>query len=224
MYQDDEYSSDEDDIDHTIYTRISHTIPLPIWAFASPYTDLRRAKLILFGSVLSEYDEFKSKPDIAKVELLRALELRCKNFTIDVAESLNVAAVWGEELFTEIYTSICSRASSHLENDGLVGKTNLAQLIFNDMKENIDPSSHQSALYCLPTTTSLEMFPSRYRSTIAARDTSRAAKVQIKTTTMHTCGRCGDNHSTVLKVIIRSADEGCSYRITCVNCDHSYVQ
>lgn len=208
-------SSDDECIDFDVYDLIPHTLPLDpeVWEF--PFTDLRRAKLILFGSVLREYPAFRDT--YTKDEqraIIRRIESTCTNFAIDTADAYSITAAWEFEKFTELYTSICARISIHMETGGLVGETDLAHRVIAD----------PSIIILLPTLTSAQLFPERYEKILAALAKLLQSKTKMKTTDMYTCSRCGKKECTSLKVILRSADEGCSFRITCVNCGFSFVQ
>jgi len=191
---------------------IVHDCPLHIDFYAHPYNKLRRAKIILFGSSLSSYKEFRNLTYASKTLILKNIERACFNYTIDLSHEENIVNSWDDEIFCGIYHSICYKISVNLELGGLVNNPTLAKNIFNKV---IDINN-------LPKMTSYDMYPQKYIKIKQRLEASRHANQTIKTSTMYKCRRCHESKCTIENVYNRCLDEGVNLRITCTVCGNEF--
>lgn len=189
-----------------------HKDPLDVLFYRTPYNRIRRAKIIMFGSVLSPYKKFNSMEKDQKTKLLKQLERACYNRTIDIANEQNIIASWSDDLFCDIYHIICYKISANLEPNGLVGNPSLAK---NILDEVINIKS-------LPSMSSVEMYPQLYTKVKERIEASKNAKQTVKYTTMYKCRRCKKNKCTFESIQNRSLDECNNFVVTCVNCGNEF--
>lgn len=192
--------------------RDAKSVPLTPEFYVKPYNQLRRAKLITFGTCLNEYEAFVVLPYKEKISLIKQIERSCFNYTIDKSHENNIMTSWEVDLFRDLYHSICYKISSNLERYGLVCNPALSnQILRGDISiEN------------LPKLTSQEMFPQKYVEIMKRFNACKTVEQTTKTSTMYRCGKCKTNKCTIENVYNRSLDEGVSLRVTCTNCGHSW--
>lgn len=198
--------------DETTETTVTHIYPLHDMFYQPPYTRLRRAKLIMFGSSLRPYIKFKSMSDNERFEFLKNLERSCYNYTIDMAHSENVVSRWEDRNFCDIYHSVCYKLSVNLEPTGLVSNPTLAKNLLSNVIN----------VATLPKMSSVDMFPQKYTKILRRIEASKNASQSVKTSTMYKCGRCYESRCTIENVQNRSLDETTGLRITCINCGNQF--
>lgn len=201
------------DNEQNVETAVKSVVPLKAYHYQSPYNRLRRAKLILFGNILSEYQKFKNNTYNKQLEMIDAIEKSCKNQTIEKAQETNIVATWTNDLFCELYNGICYRVSSNLEKDGLVANPTFA----HELIEKKRPLDTVAAL------TSVEMYPDRYETIRKRIQLSKEVEQTTKTTSLYTCGKCFEKKCTYENLYNRSLDEGVNLKLTCVNCGHEFT-
>jgi DNA-directed RNA polymerase subunit M/transcription elongation factor TFIIS len=189
------------------------TVPLRAYHYEHPYNRLRRAKLLLFGNILSEHTQFNSFTRSDRLSIIDAVEKSCKNHTVSKSQETNIVPTWTNDLFCELYHSICYRVSSNLEKKGLVSNpTFCANLL--DKKINID---------IVAELTSVSMYPEKYVKIKKRIQLSKEVEQTTKTTSMYTCGRCKEKRCTMKNLYNRSLDEGVNLKLTCINCGHEFT-
>lgn len=193
-------------------TEVKSIVPLKAYHYHPPYNRLRRAKLILFGNVLSEYSKFNDSTYDERLKIIDAIEKSCKNQTIEKAQETNIVATWVNDLFCELYNGVCYRVSSNLEKNGLVANPTFANDMLND----------KQSLNNIANLTSVEMYPDRYEIIRKRIQLSKEIEQTMKTTSLYTCGKCFEKKCTYENLYNRSLDEGVNLKLTCVNCGHEF--
>ena len=191
---------------------INHIIPLDVYFYKKPYNYIRRAKLILFSSLLTEYEDYVLMPYQDQMNLIKKMERACYNCTIEDSNANNIITTWENDNFCNIYHSICYKISSNLENGGLVHNPNIALKLLND----------KISIAELPKMTSPELFPQKYEKIQSRIEISKTVKQTVKVTSKYTCRKCKKSECTEENLYNRSLDEGVNIRITCNNCSHRW--
>lgn len=187
-------------------------VPLPFDPFYKSYNNIRRLKVIVLSDKLSKYKQFKILPYEKKIEILTSIENSCLNEALRKAREYAVRCIWDNDNFTNIYHTICYNIISNIDNqfgsDTLINKI-LAEEI------NLNTIAH---LTCK------ELCPERYE--VLSSEINKRSKIEqsVKYSEMFFCKKCKHNQTTVERVQIRSADEACNLRITCLYCDNQWIK
>lgn len=190
----------------------NHKRPLITKYYIKPYNRYRRAKLIMFIYVLEQHTEFCNLPTEEQYLLVENLERSCLNYTLDKAKEYNNPIKWNNETFQNIYTTICAKISSNIDQTNNVQNTFLTSAILNktvNIKE-------------LPRMTSQDLYPEKYKSVLIKLEASKNVKQTIKTSAMYKCKRCHKSECTIENRYNRSLDEGVNLTINCVACGHEW--
>jgi DNA-directed RNA polymerase subunit M/transcription elongation factor TFIIS len=190
---------------------INH-VPLPITCYKKPYNDVRRAKLVLFGSCFNEYPEFVKLTHKDKLTLIIKLERACFNTSINKANNDNIPTKWDVDMFVEIYHAICYKVSSNITKSGSVETPVLGSNVLNG---SID-------IVKVPYMTARELFPAKYVEIIDRLEMSKNVVCTVKTSTMYKCRRCHKNETTIENLYNRSLDEGVNLSVTCQACGYAW--
>jgi hypothetical protein len=191
---------------------IDHKIPLCKEFYSNTYTKHRRAKAILFNDCLSKTQQYIDLSYDDKMSLLQLLERSCYNYTINKASDENIMATWSNDLFCDLYHSICYKISSNIDASNEINNVYLINAILN---KTID-------INLIPNMTSQELFPSQYTAILERVAISKNVVQSIKTSAMYRCSKCKQNKCTLENRFNRSLDEGVNLTITCMNCMHSW--
>ena len=209
-----EQSKPKHDHGDFIHKPLQHDCALPLELCKGPYElDIRRAKLILFRSILREYEEFTKWDSDTLWEYVRRMEVACHNSTVHKAYDENVICSYDDELFCSLYHSICYRVSSNLDKHGLVqNKTLISRLLNGDI-----------TIKNLPMMSSVELYPEIHEDIIARVEASKHVKVTHKISALYKCPRCKKQECRVSDNLYnRSLDEGVNLVITCLHCGHEF--
>ena len=190
----------------------AHRISLLDKHYITPYNKQRRAKLILFMHVFLQHDEFKNYTNENKFLLIERVERACFNHTISKATELNIPMRWDCDLFFDVYTLICAKISSNIDQEDDIKNPYLANAILTGKIEIGD----------LPKMTSQELYPEKYVSVLSKIEVAKNIKQTVKTTTMYWCKRCKRNECTYEPRYNRSLDEGINLTVHCVTCGNSW--
>lgn len=208
-----ELDMDDVELDDNICDEIiEHHVPLSPDLYTKPFNSLRRAKIMLFGNMLWYYKQFKCYKWLNQVNILKKIERACFNNTITISHEKNIVPSWRNQLFKDLYSSVCYKVSVNLEPGGLVGNPTLAKGVLNGTV----------SIKRLPCLSSIDMFPQKYTKILARMEASKNVKKTIKTTSMYICGRCHKNKCKLENLYNRSLDEGVNIKVTCVNCGHEF--
>jgi DNA-directed RNA polymerase subunit M/transcription elongation factor TFIIS len=181
------------------------------------YPKIRRAKLILFLSVLDRYQAFAVLPRSEKYAIAEACERACHTHAVVKARELGVLPSWSIQMFADIYHIYAGKTLANLDPAGLGYEGSSAPTLGQQVVEGkLSPK-------LLPKIKARDVRPDMYveiehRAAMALGATASTKK----TTTMQTCGKCGKKECTFVKVFSRSLDEDTPLRYTCVHCDHSW--
>jgi DNA-directed RNA polymerase subunit M/transcription elongation factor TFIIS len=186
--------------------------PLAAEFYQKPYNATRRAKLTTFDGCFSTYDAYISMPYDDKMSLIKKLERACLNATVFKSNEENIPPQWENELFQEIYHSICCKISSDIDPNGLVKNTKLATDI---IAGNLN-------IAILPKMSSQDLYPDKYVEINEKIARSKNATQTIKTSSMYKCRRCHKSECTIENRYNRSLDEGTGLTITCMACGLEY--
>lgn len=182
--------------------------PLPTDLYQKPYNIHRRAKFILLSSVFKHHPKFLEKSIQDRFALLKKIERSCYNYTFGKAQELNIPTKWDNTEFINIYTIVCAKIASNIDQTNSVRNTYLADAIING-SINI-PN--------LPKMTSQELYPDKYRTVLQQLELSKNVSRTVRTTAMYTCRRCRKSECTYENLYNRSLDEGVNLIITCMSC------
>ncbi len=189
-----------------------HIIPLDIQFYNIHYNSTRRAKLMLFSSILSKYDIYINMDYNQQTELITKIERSCYNASIEEANKNNILAAWNNNNFCDIYHSNCYKISSNMEIGGLVNNPNVVEKII----------SGELSISDLPNIPSSELFPQKYEKIKNRIEISKNVSKTVKVTSKYTCKKCKKSECTEENLYNRSLDEGVNVRITCNNCGHKW--
>ena len=182
--------------------------PLPSWLHTKRYNTQRRAKFIALSSVFKHHPNFIKLDMDKRFKLLAQIERACFNYTFNKAQEVSVPTSWENEEFINIYTIVCAKIISNIDQTNSVKNTYLADAI---MCSTIDIKN-------LPKMTSQELYPDKYRNVLHQLELSKNVSRTIKTTTMYTCRRCKKSECTYENLYNRSLDEGVNLIVTCTYC------
>ena len=192
---------------------VKKSTPLSGYFYSKQYNGLRRSKLMLFSSVLLDFDEFKALSFDDKNEILLKIERSCYNYSIEIANKNNIPRSWVELNFCYLYDSLCSKVSFNIEKNTIVKNDRFGLSIINNTID-VNKVSRMS---------SVEMFPEKYEKIQEKLLISKSISRTIKTSKLHTCSVCGMSETTEEKLYNRSLDEGVNFTITCLNCTHKWI-
>ncbi len=185
---------------------------LPVKYYVNPYNGFRRAKLVLFSSVLREHKQYLDIKYDDRLLLVEKLERSCFNHMINKANIDNIPIKWDDERFRDIYHVLCAKISSNISQSGVVKNTYLPNAILSGMININD----------LPKMSSQDLFPDIYRDVISKIEKSKNVTQTVCTSSMYKCRRCHKNECTIENRYNRSLDEGVNLSVTCVACGYEW--
>ncbi len=190
-------------------------ICLTAYFYKTPYNTIRRAKILLFDSILSKYEAYNSlsKTTSYKLSLCKKIERECYNSTIDKAYEDNIITSWDIEAFCNLYHAACYKITSNLELGGIVSNPNFANKLLNG---DIDICN-------LSKLSSQQLYPEKYDKIMKRVEMCKNVSQTIKTSMMYKCEKCGESKCTLENIMTRSADEGISIKLDCINCGNSWM-
>lgn len=182
--------------------------PIPAKYYKTPYNLQRRAKFILFSSVLKQHEKFMAMSITDRFKLIEKMERSCFNYTIDKAKENDIPTKWENEDFQYVYIVICAKIASNIDQTNTVKNTYLPEAI---LCGTID-------LGLLPKMSSQELCPEKYKNVLTKLEMSKNVSRTVRTTAMYTCRRCRKSECTYENLYNRSLDEGVNLIITCMSC------
>ena len=191
----------------TKHIKAEHKVPLDLSFFSDDYTSIRRAKIILLMAMLNKHPVFSPLTQPEKNEFVRKIEESCLRHVCDLATESDITEDWDNEAFTSIYHAVCFKITTNLDPD-LVNNVSFCSRIL----------SGEISLDTLPKMTSQQIFPEQYSVITEKMEISKQVETAVKTSSLYRCGRCKQNKCSIESVITRSIDEGCTIKVTCVNC------
>ena len=150
-------------------------------------------------------------------ELTNRVELSIYNFTLSVCDKKKVPKRWDNPVFKKIYINKSRSLYSNIKADSYIGNENLKQKL---VESKIDTDNIANLTY-------QELFPEHWKKLLDEKyrrdksiyeDTAEAMTDQFK------CGRCKSRKCVYYEMQTRSADEGMTVFITCLNCGNRWKQ
>lgn len=198
---------------HPIHTqKPMNADPLPMKYYKHPYNYHRRARLIMFSSFLKQHANFIALSVESRFDIVEKIEKSCLQYCFDKTNEFNIPPKWSSDIFTDLYTSVCAKIGSNIDQYNSVKNPYLTNQILEG-KVDIDK---------LPRMTSQELYPEKYKEVITKLEESKNVKKTIKASVMYRCRICKQNKCTVENRYNRSLDEGVNLTITCMNCGHQW--
>jgi DNA-directed RNA polymerase subunit M/transcription elongation factor TFIIS len=191
----------------------AHRIVLSRNYYNPTYNNIRRARVIVIGCCLRNYDPFRDLPIKKQEEHIRRIERSCYNYTCVSADKKNVPRNWQNTNFIILYNIISYRVQKNLiccEDDP--GSDYLVKKIIDG---SID-------VYSIGKMKSRELRPSKTREIYDDIEKRKQQKVVKKYSTQHECFKCHGRKTTEVELQLRSLDEGSTLIITCEmdNCNN----
>ena len=192
--------------------REDYKFTIPVKYYDINYTSIRRAKILMFNLCLTPYTKYTSMKYEDKINMLSELEESCYQVTCRKSIDENITIDWKNDIFVELYHSICSKVAYNLDYTSSVSNDKLANKVF----------SNEINIQELPKMSSVEMYPEKYESILIKIDMTKQVVQTVKTTTLYECGRCHSRQCTIANLYNRSLDEGVNVVVTCMLCTHQW--
>jgi DNA-directed RNA polymerase subunit M/transcription elongation factor TFIIS len=193
----------------------SDPVPLPMLVYRDiEYNNIRRCKLILFGNILNQHNEFKEFSYAKKSNIIMKIEKSCFNSAnkkIGMSK-FDIRRSWDNTKFVTLYHDICYKVSSGLDKNVNMGSGQLLESIING-EINIDRIGFMDAE---------DLYPEQYKKYREKIYNKYNLQEEPKTSSLYRCRKCKKNNCTIRNRYNRSLDEGVNITITCVNCGSSW--
>lgn len=194
---------------HMMFPR---SVPLDSYFYDHPnYTDIRRAKLMMFGDSLNKYEEFSAVSRAQKTEIIKNLERGCYNLARTKGSKKGFDISWDNENFTNLYHDICYKLAMNIDMESVVGSAYLTKMILSG---TVSPAN-AAAL------SSQEMAPDKYVD-VLNKLRMMNEEVKIKTSKLYTCGKCKHQETVLTQIQNRSLDENSNLIAVCVYCSNRW--
>lgn len=188
-------------------------LPFDIY-YEEPYTQHRRAKIIILSDVLRSYSEFYNTPLEDQHLAFQEIEQSCYNSAVSTAEYFNQIPNFNNEMFCEIYNDICGNLFSNLDSESLVESEYLIDKVL-ESKINFSELGQM---------TSQDMCPEKYTELLKIIHLKNNVQQTIKYSELDKCRKCGESKCGMQRMQTRSLDEGTCYRYTCLNCGNTWMK
>lgn len=188
-------------------------LPFDIY-YEEPYTQHRRAKIIILSDVLRSYSEFYNTPLEDQHLAFQEIEQSCYNSAVSTAEYFNQIPNFNNEMFCEIYNDICGNLFSNLDSESLVE----SEYLIDKVLENKINFSELGQM------TSQDMCPEKYTELLKIIHLKNNVQQTIKYSELDKCRKCGESKCGMQRMQTRSLDEGTCYRYTCLNCGNTWMK
>jgi DNA-directed RNA polymerase subunit M/transcription elongation factor TFIIS len=157
----------------------------------------------------------KSKTPSLTEEATNDLEIGIYNWTIEYSNDNRIIKNWKNPRFHKVYLEKARSVLSNLDKDAYINNTRLLQRL-----EEKEFTPHD-----IPFMKSEETFPELWKETIDAyMKKYKNAYVQqdLPVTEMFRCSKCGKRKCTFYTMQTRSADEGETVFVNCLNCGKKF--
>jgi len=199
----------------TILSEFKYMEPLNDIFYKQPYKNsaIRRAKLILIGGTMTNYEGFRTIPQDRQVELLTNVEKSCFNSAIIKSTEKNFTPTWKSDQFCNIYNAICYRVLESLDAKSELNSSFLIKWVLKnpDCVEEIGLMTAE------------ELCP---YNNVEIRKKIRLRlqqEIELKTTSIYTCENCGKDEVIIKRKQLRSQDEGASTICVCKYCNNRWI-
>jgi DNA-directed RNA polymerase subunit M/transcription elongation factor TFIIS len=154
------------------------------------------------------------KTDLTK-EQVKDLEIGIFNWSIEFANTNKIIKNWKNIRFYKIYIE---KARSILSNIDKNGYTENTRLLYRLEEKEFSP--HE-----IPFMKAEEVFPERWKDTVDAymkKFKNAYIRQDVPVTDMFRCSKCGKRQCTFYTMQTRSADEGETVFVSCLNCGKKF--
>ena len=152
--------------------------------------------------------------DISKTEII---EDSIFNYTCELSRKRKIPQRWDNPFFKKIYINKSRSLYSNLDKDSYINNLNLIERVNNS----------QFDLKNIAFMTNQELFPEHWKEMLDKKykkDKYLYEAKQQAMTDQFKCGRCKSRECTYFEMQTRSADEGMTTFITCLNCGNRWKQ
>ncbi len=186
---------------------------IPTELYSKPeYSKERRQIILLFGSILDSYPQFKSLTYSNQTNILISIENSCYQKTIDKCSEEAIYVDWSNDKFKYLYSLICSRVSKNMD---VTSEVMDSYLISNIINSSIDVTKIGEM--------SSDDMSNKNKEIKDQLNSRRNQKVKQKTTSLYTCRNCKSRECTVRSQQMKSLDEGATLILNCVNCGFRFM-
>jgi DNA-directed RNA polymerase subunit M/transcription elongation factor TFIIS len=210
---------------------------------------IREKEINILTEICDNYEPFKKLPANIKKIIIVKIEKSILNASIDEAVKKNLSTYWENTDFLEIYNTNSYRVKTNLDIDSYVNKNkkenikcylikqiyNYAKLLFLkhlqkttlSMLDDTNIEEITKYVYfidpeALGNMDSLKLNPMINKEYIDELELRNEQKLNVKYSEMYKCGNCGKRKTKQRQVQTRSADEGSTLFITCIECNHEW--
>ena len=177
------------------------------------YNNIRRCIMILIGNIIYNSDISKNIPKLEKDKIIENIEKSCYITTLSECDKTMCVQSWNNSKFVYLYRIISSKVTKNLDPTSEVNSSYLLTEIKN---KNIDIDTIASL-------SSEKLCPDKSKKLKEKIKHRSLQKIERKRGKMYTCRICKRKETTVETVQLRALDEGSSYSITCVFCQHNWI-
>ena len=172
------------------------------------YNRIRRIKLIILDHYLALYKCYRDLDHASRLDIIRKIERSCYNYSTLKAYEEVILATWDNDIYKDIYDSICYKIISNIDKNGLVCAESFVESIVNgDIPlENIANSSSRA------------ICPSKYEEIEKKIESRKNIQYTLKPSKLHKCGRCGSNETVIQTLQLRALDESNDMFAECIKC------
>lgn len=189
---------------NTPYIEEDITNDLIIYNEDDNYTNIRLKNIEIFNTLINS-------------ELTKTLEKSIYEYTKKICKKRNILPLWTNEIFKKIYLNKSISLYSNIDKDSYIKNENLITKI-NSNKINLDNIAFMSYQELFPEHSKQFLDEKYKREKLMYEDTQESMTDQFK------CGRCKQRKCTYYELQTRSADEGMTIFITCINCGWRWRQ
>ncbi|MCK4968208.1 MAG: hypothetical protein KAS12_04065 [Candidatus Aenigmarchaeota archaeon] len=172
--------------------------------------DPRGCGRLLLLTIARKSNRFKTLPLTTRQKIIIDLEAKCFNVSIDELGKTNTLLDDPDFLFK--YSQIIARIAMHIDPESEIGPTDILEQIINQSTPKDFCSLPSRDLWCEKSRET--------RDEIQKRNQQKAPQ---KTSQLYVCNKCKKNQTIVTEVQLRSLDEGCNFKITCVHCQNQWI-
>ncbi len=202
---DEDFEEEKDNIDNDNDVDILEQEEEDLCEISDDINEIRKNNISILNRVINNMNKTK----IIEESIFR--------FTCEKSNIRKVIKKWENPIFRKIYINKSRSLYMNLNKDSYIKNTSLISKI-NSNKfdlENIAFMTYQ------------ELFPEHWKKLLDEKYKREAVMYEDKTeamTDMFKCGRCKQRKCTYYELQTRSADEGMTIFITCVNCGNRWRQ
>jgi len=187
-------------------------IVLPVEFYKNP-GQKRSAVIVVMLEVLADYNAFNALPYDKKTRLVKLLEDACYEHSMILATEYDVPVNELVGDFLDIYRGECYKITSNLDK-----KLVEDSVLFDIIMECKTPEDFDK----IPKMTSHDFAPNIAKDIVEKIEISKQVVINVKTSSLYKCRKCGKSETTLRNLYIRAADEGTCVEITCQNCGNCW--